>query len=96
MQRVTTTGRTAAETRQIGERIGRLGREWKSKIVQTLDAEKHQGDILVIDVESGEEGVSLEMSDRLRARRPNAVMWMTRIGADVFWNVASAGRPASV
>ena len=72
----TPTRRPAEETRSLGEGI------YESDIRQHVEPDR-VGEIAAIDVDSGDYALAnttRAAADRLRARRPDADIWMVRVG----------------
>lgn len=70
------TGRSAEET-------GRLGDEIYERDIRRLVEAEHHGEFVAIDVDSGEYVVAagiLPASEGLLAQRPDADVWLVRVG----------------
>ncbi len=67
----------------ITEEIARRGREVYEREVRRGVEPEHRGRFLVLDVESGDYEIAdddLEASERLRERRPDALLYGFRVG----------------
>ena len=65
------------------DEIVRLGKERYEKDIRPLVEEEHNGKLLVLDVETGDYEIDREAIgafDRLKARRPNCVPFIVRVG----------------
>ena len=71
------------ESRYTDEELARLGDEIYERYVTPHLKEEDKGKFVLIDVVSGDYEIDtkeLAASDRLRARRPDAEVWIRRIG----------------
>lgn len=63
----------------------------------TVETDSNRGKVIVVDVESGDfeiGQVPIELTRKLRGRRPNGLFCALRIGADSVYRVASPRRPS--
>lgn len=61
----------------------RLGTEIYERAVRPIVEAEHHGEIVAIDIETGDFEVAsqtLVAADQLRARRPEAQIWFVRVG----------------
>ncbi len=66
------------------EEFARRGDQIYERDIAPLVAEEHQGKFIVIDIESGVYEIDTDeitASDRLLARKPDAQMWLRRVGS---------------
>ena len=66
------------------EEFARRGDELYDRLVRPQIEPEHQGEFVVIDIESGEFEVDadeLAASDRLLARHPDAQLWLRQVGS---------------
>jgi len=72
------------QPRYTREEFARRGDEIYERELRTLQETENEGKFVAIDIESGTYEVDeneLAASDRLRARVPNAQIWLRRIGS---------------
>ena len=72
----------SAPTRPTDE-IARLGDEIYERDIRHLVEADHQGEVVAIDVDSGDyavAGTALAAADALRERRPALDVWAVRVG----------------
>ena len=71
----------ATPTRRPAEETARLGKEiYQRDILPLVDAD-HHGEVIAIDVDSGEWAIAASAAARgLRAVRPDADVWLMRVG----------------
>ena len=65
------------------EETARLGKEIYGRDIRPLVEADHRGEVVAIDVESGDYAVADTASvaaRRLRAQRPDADVWLMRVG----------------
>lgn len=65
------------------EECARLGDELYEKKIRALVEKGNEGKIVAIDIDSGDFAVAdktLDATDQVFARRPNAQIWIIRIG----------------
>ena len=73
----------ATSTRRPREETARLGNEIYERDIRHLVEENHHGKIVAIDVDSGDYAIGDSVTaaaGELRARRPDAYVWATRVG----------------
>ncbi len=72
------------------EEVARRGREiYEQKLRREVELE-HEGRFLVVDIESGEYEVAdnaLAASRRLRERKPDAVLYLMRVGREAAFRL---------
>ena len=71
------------QPRYSKEEFARRGDQIYERDIAPLVAEEDQGKFIVIDIESGVYEIDadeLAASDRLLARKPDAQMWLRRVG----------------
>ena len=71
------------QPRYTKDEHARLGRELYEQRVRAQVEAGNQGKIVAIDIETGEYEIAadeMKAGDRLRARLPEAQIWMVRIG----------------
>ncbi len=76
------------------DEIGDLADKIYDEQIKHLVEPQEIGKFIVIDVESGDYEIgedSLVVGDRLRARRPNAVGFLTRVGPDTAFHIGWGG-----
>jgi hypothetical protein len=69
--------------RYTREEFARRGDEWYERVLRPRVRPDDEGKFVAIDIETGEYEIDddeLAASDRLLARRPDAQIWLTRIG----------------
>ena len=74
---------TVRQPRYSNEEIGRLGEDIYHKGIRHKVMPQHKGKFLVLDIETGDYEVDdddLQAEKRLRARRPDGVLYGMRIG----------------
>ena len=72
--------------------VVRRGEELFNRLLRTQLEADHQGQIAAIDVDSGDYEVGatvLEASDRLRSRRPDAEVFLLRVGDRALYRIGS-------
>ena len=72
------------QPRYSKEEFARRGDLIYERDIAPLVAEEHQGKFIVIDIETGAYEIDadeLAASDRLLARKPDAQMWLRRVGS---------------
>lgn len=65
------------------EEVARLGKEMYERNVGPLVESDHRGQVVAIDVDSGDYAIADTASvaaKRLRVRRPDAGVWLMRVG----------------
>jgi len=65
------------------DEVIRRGKDWYERLIRPQLGEGHDGEIVVIDVDTGDYEIDrdhLAASRRARAKNPNAVLYGTRIG----------------
>ena len=65
------------------EETARLGKEIYERDIRPLVESDHRGQVVAIDVDSGDYAIADTASvaaKRLRARRPDAGVWLMRVG----------------
>ena len=70
-------------TRRPREETARLGNETYERDIRRLVEADHHGEVVAIDVDSGDYSVADTASGaakRLRERRPDAGVWLMRVG----------------
>ena len=80
--------------RRSAEEAGRLGDEIYERDIRPQVEATHHGKIVAIDVDTGDYAIAdtaLAASERLRARRSDADVWLVRIGYRTLRNFG--GRP---
>ena len=76
-------GETSAPPFRSREERARLGKEIYERDIRHLVETDHQGEVVAIDVESGCYALgknAIVASDDLRGRRPDAQVWLMRVG----------------
>ena len=79
--------------------VVRRGEELYNRLLRTRLEADHKGQIAAIDVDSGDYEVGatvLEASDRLRLRRPDAEVFLLRIGDRALYRIGSRMKRGSV
>ena len=69
--------------RRSAEETARLGKEIYQRDIRPLVEADHHGKVIAIDVDTGDYAVADTASaaaKRLRAERPDAGVWLTRVG----------------
>jgi len=77
------------------EEVARRGDEIYEQTIRAQLGPGHEGDVVAIDVVSGDYAVAeeaLTAAHRLRARRPDAEVWLVRIGARGLYRFGLHGR----
>ena len=75
---------------EIGERADKI---YEGQIKRLVEPQEN-GKFIVIDVESGDYEIdrdSLAAEDRLMARQPNAIGFLTRVGPDTAFHIGWRG-----
>lgn len=71
-------------TKELGEDIARRGEAWyENHLRAAVETPENIGKMVTIDVDTGEYAIAdrgIEASDRLRAKRPDALLYGIRIG----------------
>ena len=78
------------------EEFARRGDQIYERDIAPLVAEEHQGKFIVIDIETGAYEIDadeLAASDHLLARKPDAQMWLRRVGSRYARRFGSRFRP---
>jgi hypothetical protein len=86
---------TSRQPRYTREEVDRRGAKIYEQRVRPLVEADHQGQVVVIDVETGDFEVAdrtLTALDRLLARRPGAQTWGIRVGWPVLHKILSPWR----
>lgn len=82
-----------AHPRLTREEIGRRGQEiYESQLRARVETPENVGKIISIDVQSGDYEIDddlIKAGDRLRARRPDALLYGARIGYDAVYGIGS-------
>ena len=74
---------TVRQPRYSMEEFARLGDEIYERNIRPQVEASHKGEIVAIDIETGDweiDGDEMAASRRLRARRPDAQIWVVRVG----------------
>ncbi|MCW3096620.1 MAG: hypothetical protein JWL77_2238 [Chthonomonadaceae bacterium] len=74
------------------EEVGKRGQEIYERVLRTQVESQHQGEFLVLDILSGAYEIDrddLTASDRLLARKPDAVLYGLRIGYPAAYRLGS-------
>ena len=81
-----------------------LGEIWdRAKVIYdrdiraSVETDSNRGKVIVLDVESGDFEIGqipIDLTRKLRSRRPNGLFCALRIGADSVYRVASPRRPS--
>ena len=82
-QAATQGGKATAPRRLPREETARRGKEIYERDIRHLVEADHQGEVVAIDVESGSYALgknAIVASEGLRARRPDAQVWLVRVG----------------
>jgi hypothetical protein len=77
---------TVRQPRYSGDEIARRGRDTYQRQVRPLVEEGNTGRIVALDVDTGEFEVAdkiVDATDLLRARLPDAQIWLERVGHEV-------------
>ncbi len=73
-------------TKELGEELARRGKaRYAESIRAAVETPENIGKMLMIDVETGDYEIAdrgMEASDRLHAKRPDALLYGIRIGYD--------------
>jgi hypothetical protein len=84
------------EQQRIDEIVKRGEEIYRQTLQERVEADKtNVGKVLVLDVDSGDyeiDDVGLSAAHRLRARRPEAVLYALRIGYDAMYALGGIGR----
>lgn len=78
-----TNANTPARQRRPAADTARLGKEIYEKDIRHLVEADHQGEVIAIDIDSGGYALgenAIAASERLRARHPEAEVWLMRVG----------------
>jgi hypothetical protein len=78
-----TNANTPARQRRPVADTARLGKEIYEKDIRHLVEADHQGEVVAIDIDSGGYALgenAIAASERLRARHPEAEVWLMRVG----------------
>lgn len=73
------------------EEIGRIGEEMYRRDIRSKVLPQHKGEFLVLDIDTGDYEIGiddLQTEKRLRARRPNGVLYGLRIGYTSAYTLA--------
>ncbi len=76
-------GKSAAPRRRPREETARLGKEIYERDIRQLVETDHVGEVVAIDVESGNYALgknAIVASKGLRAQQPDAQVWLMRVG----------------
>ena len=79
------------QSRFSAEEIGRIGEEIYHRDIRPHVMPQHKGEFLIIDIETGDYEVGtddLSTEKRLRARRPDGVLYGMRIGYTSAYTLA--------
>ncbi|MEJ7842997.1 MAG: hypothetical protein WKF95_14635 [Rubrobacter sp.] len=71
------------DERRTAQRVARHGKDLYERNIRSEVEPKHEGRFLALDVESGDYEVgdhALPTSTRLRERKPEAVLYLMRVG----------------
>ncbi len=78
------------------DEIGRVGHElYENRIRQTVETEANIGKVISIDIHTGDYEIGddlLATARQLRVRRPDAEIWMERIGYNAVYAVGGSLR----
>ena len=77
------TGQAAAPSRRLREETARIGKEIYERDIRHLVEKDHRGEVVAIDVDSGSYALgknAIVASERLRDQRPEAQVWLMRVG----------------
>ena len=80
--------------RYSADEIGDLAEKIYEEQIKRLVEPQEIGKFIVIDVESGDYEIDeddLEVTRRLKARRPDAVGFLTRVGPDTAYHIGWRG-----
>ena len=72
-----------ARTQYTNEEIGQLAEQIYRRSIRDKVMPQHKGKFLIVDIESGDYEIDeddLAAEDRLRARRPDGICFVLRIG----------------
>jgi hypothetical protein len=81
----------AQQARYSAEEVGRIGENIYQRDIRPHVMPQHKGEFLVLDIETGDYEVGtddLPTEKRLRARRPNGVLYGMRIGYTSAYTLA--------
>jgi hypothetical protein len=76
------------------EEFARRGQAWYETLVRSQVDPDHQGEIVAIDVDTGEFELgenTLSAAKRLLARLPDSQMWFVRVGHIAVYRIGFAG-----
>jgi hypothetical protein len=79
------------QSRYSNEEIGRIGEEIYRRDIRSHVLPQHKGEFLVLDIQTGDYEIGaddLQTEKRLRARRPNGVLYGLRIGYTSAYTLA--------
>ena len=82
-QAATDVGKSAVPPHRPREERSRLGKEIYERDIRRLVEEDHQGEVVAIDIESGNYALgknAIVASEVLRAEYPDAQVWLMRVG----------------
>jgi hypothetical protein len=85
-----------ATSRRSFEETARLGDAIYEGTVRTRVEGEHWGEIVAIDVDSGEYAIAedaLTAAQDLRVRRPNADVWLVRVGSRTLDRIGACVNP---
>ncbi len=80
-----------SQARYSNEEIGRIGEDIYHRDIRPQVMPQHKGEFLVLDIETGDYEMGtddLQIVKRLRARRPDGVLYGLRIGYTSAYSLA--------
>ena len=81
-------------TRRSREELARLGKEIYERDIRHLVEADHHGEVVAIDVDSGNYALgenAIAASEGLRSQRPDAQVWLMRVGHRALYRFGGSG-----
>ena len=72
------------------QEFGERGDAWYDRLVTPETEQQHRNAFILIDIETGDFEIDrdeIAASDRLLSRRPNAQVWMRRVGSRYAYRI---------
>lgn len=76
--------------------VARRAKEIYRRDIRAQVIDKHRGELLALDIYSGDYEIdrdSMAATDKLRGRRPEALIYVLRIGYDAVYGIGAAIKP---
>lgn len=76
--------------------VARRAKEIYQRDIRAQVIDKHRGELLALDIYSGDYEIdrdSLMASDKLRERRPDALIYVLRVGYNAVYGIGASIKP---